>query len=210
MRDSAEEISAEKARVRMPPARILALAAAALLPAWLIVTSARIASAASEDAKGSADVAIILGAATSRDGPSPVFEERIRHGIALYQAGTVNAVLFTGGRGDGAPASEAAVARAYAIRAGIPASAILVEEKSQTTQQNLAEARAVMRRNGVRSALIVSDPLHMKRAMRMATDLGIAAEPAPTPTSRYRGIGARGAFLARETVFYTLYLITGR
>ncbi len=31
--------------------------------------------------------------------------------------------------------------------------------------------------------------------------------PAPTPTTRYRGLGSRLGFLARETVFYLGYLL---
>jgi uncharacterized SAM-binding protein YcdF (DUF218 family) len=59
------------------------------------------------------------------------------------------------------------------------------------------------------TALIVSDPLHMKRAMRMAAELGVEASPAPTPTSRYRSWATKAPFLARELYFYNHYLIFG-
>jgi uncharacterized SAM-binding protein YcdF (DUF218 family) len=210
MRNMAKVPRNRTAELTRKRARALALGTAALIPAWLIVTAIRIAFTGAESAQGPADVAIVLGAATTGDRPSPVFEERIRHGIALYRSGAVDALLFTGGRGDGAPVAESAVARGYALRAGIPAEAILTEEVSQTTQENLAQAHATMEPRGWDSAMIVSDPLHMMRALRMAEDLGIAAAPAPTPTSRYRGFLAKAGFLTRETVFYTLYLITGR
>ena len=65
-----------------------------------------------------------------------------------------------------------------------------------------------MRRHGLQSALIVSDPLHMQRAMLLARDIGIRAHAAPTPTSRYRSWKSKGPSLAYETFFYLSYLAT--
>lgn len=55
------------------------------------------------------------------------------------------------------------------------------------------------------SAIIVSDPLHMKRAMLMAKDCGIEAYSSPTPTTRYRTLRSKLPFLAREEFFYIGY-----
>jgi uncharacterized SAM-binding protein YcdF (DUF218 family) len=57
--------------------------------------------------------------------------------------------------------------------------------------------------------LVVSDPLHMRRAVRMATDLGLDAHPSPTPTSRYQSLGTQIPMLAREVWFTLNYLATG-
>jgi uncharacterized SAM-binding protein YcdF (DUF218 family) len=158
-----------------------------------------------------ADVAIVLGAAVRPDGaPSPVLAARIDHGVALYRQGAVLRLLFTGGRGKGQPLSEAAVSRAYAARRGVPVTAMLSEERSRTTKQNMAQAQAVMQAAGLRSALLVSDPLHLPRALRMARDVGIDAQPSPTPTSRYRSWWARSSFLLRESFFLSGYWLTGR
>jgi hypothetical protein len=139
-----------------------------LLLLWLALLGWRINAEGAAHSRGTADVAIVLGAAVYGDRPSPVFEERIRHGIGLYKAKAVEKLLFTGGFGEGAGAAESLVARRYALARGIPAEAILTETLSRTTKQNLVEARRLMRAEGLESALIVSDPLHMKRAMRMA------------------------------------------
>jgi uncharacterized SAM-binding protein YcdF (DUF218 family) len=66
-----------------------------------------------------------------------------------------------------------------------------------------------MRQNGLTSAIIVSDPLHMKRAMLMADDLAIAAASSPTPTSRYRSLKSKLGFLLRELYFIHHYVATG-
>lgn len=118
-------------------------------------------------------------------------------------------LLFTGGRGEGMKRSEAQAARQWALRRGVPPARILLEERSRTTRQNLLEAREVMRSAGVRSALVVSDPLHLPRAMRMAKDLGLAARPSASATSRYRSWRSRLPFLAREAFFLTTYWLTG-
>ncbi len=161
------------------------------------------------DRAAKSDCIIVLGAAVEGTTASPVFEERIRHGISLYYSRFAPKLLFTGGIGDGQIHSEASVGRSIAIRHGIPARDILVEEKSRTTQQNLSEALAVMRQHEIRSAIVVSDPLHMKRAMMMADDLGITAASSPTPTSRYRSLETKLGFLLRELYFIHHYFATG-
>jgi len=183
---------------------------AAALTAWLVLLGVQIVAAGEEESPRAADVAIVLGAAVHGDRPSPVFEERIRHGVTLYRQGRVRRLLFTGGAADGGEGTEAAAARRFALALGVPADAILTEERSRTTQQNLVEARQVMRGNGLRSILLVSDPLHMKRALAMCAGLGMDCTGAPTPTSRYRGFFAKAGFLLRELLFYHVWLIAGQ
>ncbi|MFB2979270.1 YdcF family protein [Microseira sp. BLCC-F43] len=67
-----------------------------------------------------ADAAIVLGAAVWGNQPSPVFRERINHGIQLYKTGKVQTIIFTGGVGNSNEPAEAIVARNYAFaqRAG--------------------------------------------------------------------------------------------
>jgi uncharacterized SAM-binding protein YcdF (DUF218 family) len=188
------------------------LAATAALSAfvWLSVLAGRIVEAGRRTTSGKADVAIVLGAAVYPSGPSPVFEERIKHAIDLYRAGKVRTLLFTGGYGQSAELAESTVAKRYAVNRGVPPEAILIETKSRTTRENLLQAGRLMRKNGFSEAMVVSDPLHLKRALKMAGDLGINASAAPTPTSRYRSWQAKGGFLLRELYFYNHYLLTGQ
>lgn len=85
-----------------------------------------------------ADAAIVLGAAVWGDKPSPVFEERIRHGIWLYENGYVEKIIFTGGKGDNSSASESSIARNYAIEHSVSEKDIYIEEVSKITQENIA------------------------------------------------------------------------
>src|SRR3712207_6648986 len=107
-----------------------------------------------------ADAALVLGAAVVDTVPSPVFEERIRHAVALQKAGRVRVLVMTGGLGQGDRVSEAEAARDWSIARGVPPSAILVETQSRTTHENLVNARPLLAEHGLRRVLLVSDPLH--------------------------------------------------
>ena len=154
-----------------------------------------------------ADAAVVLGAAVWTAEVSPVFRERINHGIDLYRRGKVRKLIFTGGQGNPGELTESSAARKYALKNGVPAHDILIEEKSHTTFENIVYAKQLADQQGIRKVLIVSDPLHMKRAMVMASDVGLAAEPSPTPTTRYTGLGSQVELLAHETYYYIGHLL---
>ncbi|ERE06020.1 YdcF family protein [Pseudogulbenkiania ferrooxidans] len=154
-----------------------------------------------------ADAALVLGAAAWGSKPSPVFRERINHAVKLYQSGKVRWIVFTGGTPEPGYPAEADVGREFAARQGVPMTAMLVENQSRTTWQNLSNARDLGNQFGIRSYLLVSDPLHMRRAVLMAGDLGLRAYPAPTLSSRFRTLASWSRFLARETWLYVGYRV---
>ena len=153
------------------------------------------------------DVAIVLGAAVWDGAPSPVFRERINHGITLYNNQQIQQIIFTGGVGEDDQLSEAETAQHYAMDRGIPANRIAIETQSQITYENLTGAKQIMEERGWKTAMIVSDPLHMRRAITIARDLQIEAYPSPTPTTRYRSWHSKLGFLRREIFFFSLYLL---
>lgn len=173
----------------------------------LIFSGITIWNYAEIDGTRPADAAIILGAAVQDDAPTPVFRERINHGIALYQDGIVDYLIFTGGIGEGDTQSEAAIAKAYAIEKGVPAEAIFTEDKSHITEENLINAKIILDENDLHTVLLVSDPLHMKRAMTMAADFGLQAYSSPTPTTMYQSLQSQLPFLFREIIMYLGYCI---
>lgn len=177
-----------------------AILAASLL-AW------RIYSFGNTSSDAQADAAVVLGAAVWTNQVSPVFKERINHAINLYQKGQVRRLIFTGGQGNPGEPTESSAARDYAIQSGVRASDILIEEKSHTTYENILYAKQLADSNGIKKVLIVSDPLHMKRAMAMAEDAGLVAEASPTPSTRYQGVGSQLGLLAHETYYYIGYLL---
>ena len=183
------------------------LAIIALTVVVLTVTAARIYRYSSVAVDKQADAAVVLGAAVWSQNVSPVFRERINHAVDLYRKGKVRKLIFTGGQGNSNEPTEAAAASSYAQANGIPIQDILVEQKSHTTFENIVNAKQLADANSLKTVLVVSDPMHMKRAMTMARDVGLIAYPSPTPTTRYVGWRTQMSELARETFYYLGYLI---
>jgi uncharacterized SAM-binding protein YcdF (DUF218 family) len=171
------------------------------------VLASRIYSYRNATSDAPADAAVVLGAAVWTSQVSPVFRERINHGIDLYQKRQVQKLIFTGGQGNPGEQTESSAARQYALMRGVPAADILIEEKSHTTYENILYAKQLADMHGIKKVLIVSDPLHMKRAVAMASDMGLAAEPSPTPSTRYQGLRSQLGLLAHETYYYIGYLL---
>jgi uncharacterized SAM-binding protein YcdF (DUF218 family) len=190
--------------------RITAIGLAACLVALalvLLTLATEIVLYSSETTDQAAQAAVVLGAAAWGNRPSPVYRERINEAIRLYQQGRVKTLIFTGGTPVLGYPSESAVGREYARLQGIPDSAILVDTKSRSTFENLVQARELMKTVGIQSILLVSDPLHMKRAMYIVGELGMDAQPAPTDSSRVQSWSSRVQFLWRETWSYAEQLM---
>lgn len=158
-----------------------------------------------------ADAAIVLGAAVWVGNPSPVLKARLDHALALYQQKTVATIIVTGGTGNGDNMSEAAAGASYLEAQGVPATAILQETSGRSTFQSLKGAAALAQTSNIHSVLLVSDPFHMLRSLKMAGDLGFTAYPSPTTTSP---ISQRPLeewqYMLREAVAYTSYLFTNQ
>ncbi len=156
----------------------------------------------------SADCAIVLGAAAWHDKPSPVLEERLNHAIDLYQNGKADFIILTGGYGKGAKHAESEVGSDYCVRMGVPEDALRVETESGNTIDNLREAKKIMKEEQWNSALLVSDPWHLKRARRMASDLDLRVYVSATPSSRFKSTKTKSKFLFEEFLLYHSYLLT--
>jgi uncharacterized SAM-binding protein YcdF (DUF218 family) len=172
---------------------------------WLGLVGFEIVRFARISAHQSADAAIVLGAAVTEHRPSPVFQARIDHAIDLWKTQRVKYLIFTGGLGADDTLAESQAAQKYAVSQGVPPDRILIELKSRTTKQNLLEAQKILQNQRLSSCLLVSDPLHMKRADWMMRDVGITGYPSPTPYSRYQTWQSQLPFLAREVYFYHHY-----
>jgi uncharacterized SAM-binding protein YcdF (DUF218 family) len=187
-------------------AKVLLLIACVLIVVFGVLAS-RIYAFSNTSSDASADAAVVLGAAVWSSGVSPVFRERINHGIDLYKKRKVHKLIFTGGQGNPGEPTESYAARDYALQSGVPLQDILIEQKSHTTYENILYAKQIADTNAIKKVLIVSDPLHMKRAVLMAHDVGLIAEPSPTPSTRYQGFKSQLLLLAHETYYYLGYLI---
>ncbi len=166
---------------------------------------------AETDETRAADAIIVLGSQVRADGsPSASLYARTQHAIELYRAGYAPTLFLTGGVGRFPPA-EAEVMRRMALQAGIPDSALVLDETATSTQESMATAARVARERGWRTVLVVSDPFHMLRSRQMARDAGLDAYGSPAYESHLYTIDRlRRYYTARETVALLWYFTLGR
>jgi uncharacterized SAM-binding protein YcdF (DUF218 family) len=167
-----------------------------------------------KDERPRVDAIVVLGAAQYDGRPSAIYEARLEHALDLWSGKVAPVLVFTGGKEEGDRFTEGGSGARWAIEHGVPAGAVLTEERSRTTYQNLAGAKRVLeRRNpgaGRQRIVVVSDPFHMFRAVRQAADLGMDAYPSPTRTSPLSASRLKLTELVlREDLAIAGYLLSG-
>jgi uncharacterized SAM-binding protein YcdF (DUF218 family) len=123
------------------------------------------------------DAIVILGAGVRPDGsPNGATVRRARHGAALYKRGMAPVLICTGGySGNQLIQTEAGACAAILQRLGVPASAILLEQTSTSTEENAIEAHKIMQSRGLHTVIIVTDNYHIFRSETLFRDQGIQA-----------------------------------
>lgn len=148
------------------------------------------------------DVIVVLGAAQWDGQPSPVLQSRLDHAVLLYNVHSASTIIVTGGVGERETLSEAEVSKAYLIMRSIPEAAILMEREGCTSLQSIRGAKQIMDERRMRTCLLVSDPFHMMRILKMARDGGwklMALQPEPAQS---QGIGTRRADMFAGRFFF--------
>ena len=86
------------------------------------------------------------------------------------------------------PRTEASAYREAAIRLGVPADRIVMEDRSRTTREEAVLLKPMLAERGIGRFVLVTAPTHMKRAVRALRAVGLDPVPSPTPL---RGMNAR-------------------
>jgi uncharacterized SAM-binding protein YcdF (DUF218 family) len=89
---------------------------------------------------------------------------RAREAIALYQNGWASRLAFSGAAQDKTGPSNAEVMRREARAAGIADEDIIIEENSETTNENAKETQSIFEKNDVSSVIVVTSAYHQRRA----------------------------------------------
>jgi uncharacterized SAM-binding protein YcdF (DUF218 family) len=155
---------------------------AVVVVAWLVSVSA-VMLFSRQDTARQADAIVVLGAAQYVGRPSPVLRARLDHAVSLYKKGLAPQLVLTGGIGVGDTTSEAAVSRRYVLTKGVPASAIITENKGRTTRESMAAVASWLRAHNDTTVILVSDPFHMLRLTVLARRHGLVPLASPTRTS---------------------------
>ena len=107
--------------------------------------------------------------------------DRLWHAARLYHAGKAPVVLLSGGSDLTISEHPEAVAMGRLLQdLGVPASALLVEGGSRTTEQNARYGATLLRQHGVQHVLLVTSALHMTRAQRHFEAQGLQVVPVAT------------------------------
>ncbi len=188
------------------PARVVLLLLA-IAAVWLGGDLAYVVVGAEHDYAAPADVIIVLGCSpyAQRGGPSLCLSSRGQHAANLYHRGLADRIIATGGYIEDGP-TEASVMLRVLTSKGVPGRAVVLEEQAQNTIQNIGNSKEIMRRNGWDTAILVTEPYHIKRATLIAQDAGLHVYPSPAVDSPlWRNPDQRNFRILRDTLSLVLY-----
>jgi len=146
----------------------------------------------------------VLGAAEYDGRPSPVFRARLDHAKELYSRGIAPLIITLGGTG-GDEYSEGAVGREYLMSLGVPASAIIAETESRTTEESARRIAVIARANGMRRLVVVSDGTHLFRIHAICSADGLDVLTSPRPRATIAGGSQEFERIAHEILSYTAW-----
>jgi uncharacterized SAM-binding protein YcdF (DUF218 family) len=128
------------------------------------------------------DAIVVLGGGIGPAQPPHIPEphltdsaDRIWHAARLYHRGLAPRIIASGG--GGGAMSEAEAMRLFLTDLGVPTQAIVLEEASLNTIENIRQVRTLVKDGRV---ALVTSASHMPRALRLARIAGLSVAAFPT------------------------------
>lgn len=140
---------------------------------------------------------------------------RASEAIALYQKGWAPLLIFSGAAADKSGPSNAEVMQRQAIAAGVPASAIVIETRSENTSENAAETSDILIERGIKSVIVVTSAYHQRRASlefsHRAPDVEVRSHPVASDNQwgPWWWLTPTGWYLAIPELARSLYITAG-
>jgi uncharacterized SAM-binding protein YcdF (DUF218 family) len=88
-------------------------------------------------------------------------------------------ILVSGGVVYSGRSAEAPVVRRFLVDLGVPASKILIEDKSRDTAENARFSRVILQEHRFRQPLLVTSAFHMRRSVKAFDREGVLVTPVP-------------------------------
>ncbi|MEV8548541.1 ElyC/SanA/YdcF family protein [Streptomyces glaucescens] len=158
---------------------VMAACVLALLPStWLYVsTGDRLRTTADVPRT---EVAVVFGAGLWNGAPSPYLAHRLDAAAELYRTGRIEVVLVTGdnSRKD---YDEPDAMRAYLTRHGVPDARIVSDYAGFDTWDSCVRAKRIF---GVDEAVLISQDFHIRRAVALCREAGVASYGVGVPARR--------------------------
>lgn len=149
------------------------------------------------------DYIIVLGAQVKESGPSVVLRYRLDRAVSYLKENDNTLVIVSGGQGANEKATEASVMKEYLVNNGINENRIIIEDKSNTTKENLINSKKITRDN--KSIGIVTNNFHMYRALLIGKKYKVKAVGIPSKSTSYYLPNN----LLREVFAYIKFIILG-
>ncbi len=157
------------------------------------------------DYRRQADVIVVFGARVYADGRlSDALADRVRTGCDLSLEGLADRIIFSGGPGDG-DITEAEAMKRAAIKQGVPAEAILLDERGVNTQATVENTTIMFEQMKLSRILAVSHFYHLPR-IKM-TYLRHSRDVWTVPAKESYLLRAMPKYMAREVVALWLYYL---
>lgn len=133
------------------------------------------------------DAIIVLGSGLIGDKVPPLLAQRITKGKTIYEQFEGRPKLIvSGGQGADELTSEAAAMANYLMEQGVQKDAILIENRSRTTFENLTFSKAILEEQGLgKSVLVVTNSFHALRAGVFMRRLKIPGRSVGSKTAFY-------------------------
>ena len=109
----------------------------------------------SSDCKKSDAIVVVSGGDT---------QARTEAGVNLFKNGWADTLIFSGAAQDKSGPSNAEAMQRQALAAGVPESAILIDEASESTQQNAKNTTVLFSNRNYKNIILVTSGYHQRRA----------------------------------------------
>jgi len=115
------------------------------------------------DTKDQADIAIVLGSKVNKDGTlSDRLQARMDRSIELYTTKQVKHLLLSGGTGKEG-FDESIKMMEYAMEKGVKKDHIITDSNGYNTRQTAENASKILKENGLKNIIIVTQHFHIFR-----------------------------------------------
>ncbi|MBE6887477.1 MAG: YdcF family protein [Ruminococcaceae bacterium] len=120
------------------------------------------------------DVVIVLGSGVKNGRPNVTLQNRLDAAVEYYNINSDAFIVAAGGLARQKDTTEAAVMKNYLLEKGIPEDKIIVEDKSQSTQENYRFAKEILEEKNIEhdSIVFVTNSFHIYRAKTYAEHCG--------------------------------------
>lgn len=181
----------------------------ALVIAIPVVSTARVWWSGTHSASGSAQFAVVLGAAQLNGRPGEVLTARLERARELYKEGRVEKIITVGYGQPGDRTTEAKAGAAWLRSRGISRNDVIIVNAGLDTYTSTVAYAKVIKEKSVQ-VFVVTDPWHCLRAVTMARDFQLRADCVAVEKGPNKVGNASGRYLIREMGAYLAYITLGR